>query len=165
MALRFSSHISSLPRTSTCIFGRHLNLEIVDVSSGPDTLLPFYQNYPQLLSQYVPLTASGLMSRFYFYNQAFDGGEGVMKNRIVRSADRYVPTWLPGDKMPRGSHLSRDHVTDLHQQGADHRVDPAHRGDDGHLVPAQHVGLQCLGADLQVHLTCGHTEHILRDGG
>lgn len=55
-------------------------------------------------------------------------------------------------------------VTDLHQQGADHRVDAAHLGDGGHLVATQYVSLQRLRADLHVHLTCAHT-HAMRYPG
>lgn len=51
-------------------------------------------------------------------------------------------------------------VTDLHQQGADHRVDSARVGDGGHLVATQYVGPQGLCADLQIHLTCVHTNSV-----
>lgn len=54
-------------------------------------------------------------------------------------------------------------VTDLHQQGADHRVDSARVGDGGHLVATQYVGLQGLCADLQIHLTCVHTDTVFTD--
>lgn len=43
--------------------------------------------------------------------------------------------------------------TDLHQQGSDHRVHPARLRDNGHLVTAQQVGPQGLGADLHIHPT------------
>ncbi len=52
-------------------------------------------------------------------------------------------------------------VTDLHQQGADHCVDPAHVGDGGHLVATQYIGLQGLCADLQIHLTCVDKHTVL----
>lgn len=52
-------------------------------------------------------------------------------------------------------------VTDLHQQSADHCVDSARVGDSGRLVATQYVSLQGLGADLQIHLTCVHTNTLL----
>lgn len=52
-------------------------------------------------------------------------------------------------------------VTDLHQQGADHCVNLAHVRDAGHLVTTQYISLQGLCADLQIYVTCVHTNILL----
>lgn len=74
------------------------------------------------------------------------------------------PHSLEPGRGPSGPDVALDAsltVTDLHQQGADHRVDAARLGDGGHLVATQYVSLQGLRADLQVHLACVHTCNVL----